>query len=250
MVRPVNFAFRRFRRGAHPDNAVLPDRYCTSGFWQYCSPAEAPGRRRRQAGHGSSLRKCPRRRLAVQPSHARHCSAWHRRGGRRRRDGLVPQPRPAGEPVFSQENRPRCRRGAGDGALPACSRRAGSRLTVALLHLSLPPRYRLGSAEALQPRAELPPRSLRRRSRGTGTRTRPPALGSSVSPLVASQTPHLTARRARHRPPQPPRPELPPRTSPHPISLTARHDRGSPPADPPEPGSAWTSHPCGELCLP
>lgn len=127
---------------------------------------------------GEGWRCSPHTHAAAQPGTAEEG------GGRRRPDGPVLQPRPAGEPVFSQGNQPRCRRGAGDGALPACSRRAASRLTVALLHLPPPPAP--GSA---RPRRGGPARSFRlapaaAEARGRGAHARPPALGSRLSPRL------------------------------------------------------------------
>lgn len=139
--------------------------------------------------------------------------------------------RPAAEPVTSQGNRPRCRQGAGTALpLPAPARRQPFNGRAAP---SAP------APLAARPRRCGPARSFRLAAGGRGARTRtrprPPAPRSRFSLLVVSQAPHLTAGRAQH---QPPRPQLPPRTSPHPT----RHDRGVPPAVPLEPGGARASH--------
>lgn len=165
---------RDFPEEPIPTVTCFPDRHRIRGLWQCCSSAEAPGRRRQQAGHGSSPRKCPRpgarAGAAARTRMPLLGQAPPRRASAARR--IVPPPRPAGAPVFSQRNLPSCRRAAGAGALRACSpsRRAGGRLTVALFHLPPPP----GSAEARRSRAELPPRSLRRRSQRKGYTPSPP----------------------------------------------------------------------------
>lgn len=229
MVRLVNSALQRLPRGAGPRQVLhwrLPAVLQPSRGGR--TAAAAAGRSRLVAeemppARGEGWRRSPHTHAAAQPGTAEE--------GAGDPAGLSRSQRPAGEPVLSRGNQPRCRRGAG--------RRRSARL--------FPPRRQPFNGRAA-PSASASPLTARpgRGAAGPpgastphpppprpGAHPRPPpALGSRLSPPAASQTPHPAARRARRRPP---RPELPPRTAPHltrPRSLTARHDRGSPPAAP------------------
>lgn len=100
-----------------------------------CTFTRTTERRHRRTSQTAQLTTCVKR-------FARRADPDHEE--RRRPDGLVPQPVPRGPNAVEAEER--------------CSRRAGNRLTVALLHLPPPPsRARPGAAVPYGASAPLPP---------------------------------------------------------------------------------------------
>lgn len=161
MLRPASADLQWFARGADPGRSR--------------SPAEAPGRQRRRAGCGSSLRELP----AARGRRCSRCSAGHGRTGRSR------SPR--------RQQRPRSRR--------------GSRLTAAPLHL--PAGFRLPPPQeprAGAPRARPPPAlgaASRRWLRPKQRTSQPDALSPRPPRPELPPRSHLTSPSPAHGPARP-----------------------------------------------